>query len=146
MGPVTTLLNDASVQSTLGVTGIEWAPCNYDVNGGFTDWMINYGSAIVPQMLEAGVRVVIYAGDVGYICNWLGNSAWTLALPWSGSADFNAAPMNPWSYQGTPAGQVRNYGPLTFARVYNAGHMAPSDQPGPMQALFNAFITNQPIA
>lgn len=65
MGPVTTYLNDASVQATLGVTGIEWAPCNFDVNGGFTDWMNNYGSSIVPQMLEAGIRVAIYAGDVG---------------------------------------------------------------------------------
>lgn len=82
----------------------------------------------------------------GFICNWLGNQAWTLALPWSGNAGFNAAPMDIWSYQGMPAGEVRSYGGLQFARVYNAGHMAPSDQPGPMQALFNAFITNQPIA
>ena len=29
--------------------------------------------------------------DQDYICNWIGNKAWTMALPWSGQADFKAA-------------------------------------------------------
>ena len=29
---------------------------------------------------------MIYAGDVDFICNWLGNKAWTLDLEWDGKA------------------------------------------------------------
>jgi cathepsin A (carboxypeptidase C) len=95
--------------------------------------------------LQAGIQVVIYAGDCGFICNWLGNQAWTLDLQWAGQAGFNAASMQPWSVAGEPAGEVRSYELLSFVRVFNAGHMAPSDVPQPMQVLFNSFIAGQPL-
>ena len=31
----------------------------------------------IPDQLEANISVLIYAGDQDYICNWLGNQAWT---------------------------------------------------------------------
>lgn len=52
------------------------------------DWMRNY-QQMIPSLLSSGVRVLIYAGDQDYICNWLGNHAWTLALEWDHKADFN---------------------------------------------------------
>ena len=52
------------------------------VNLGFQhDWMKNYQTKI-PDMLAAGIQVLIYAGDVDFICNWLGNKHWALALEW----------------------------------------------------------------
>ena len=33
------------------------------------DWMHNYHT-LLPEMLAGGIRVLIYAGDVDYICNW----------------------------------------------------------------------------
>ena len=49
---------------------------------------------MVPDLLDNGVRVLIYAGDVDYICNWIGNKAWTMDLPWSGSSQFKNAGDN----------------------------------------------------
>jgi cathepsin A (carboxypeptidase C) len=82
----------------------------------------------VPPMMAAGIRALIYAGDCDFICNWLGNQAWTLQLQWPGQAGFNAAAFQPWNVNNQQAGNVRTYQTLTFATVANAGHMAPGGE------------------
>ena len=37
---------------------------------------------MIPDQLAGGIRVLFYAGDQDYICNWLGNDAWIKALDW----------------------------------------------------------------
>lgn len=52
-------------------------------------------------------------------------------MEWSGREQFLAAPPEEWTVPGAdhPAGRAQSYGPLTFLRVYQAGHMVPMDQP-----------------
>jgi cathepsin A (carboxypeptidase C) len=104
-------------------------------------------------MLESGIRVLIYAGDVDFICNWMGNKAWTQELRWSGKEEFNAAGDNKWMYakdgQTVEGGMARTghaahgEGSLTFLQVYEAGHMVPMDQPQAALSLLNTFLTNK---
>lgn len=102
-------------------------------------------------MLEDGIRVLIYAGDVDFICNWIGNKAWTTQLNWSGKASFNAAKDADWTAAGSnaPNGQVRSAsaargdGSLTFLQVYEAGHMVPMDQPAVALSMLNTFLQNE---
>jgi cathepsin A (carboxypeptidase C) len=145
---VTAFFNDAAIQKALGVDHqTTWATCNYNVNGMFAnDWMKQFAEPYVSSQLDAGTRVLIYAGDVDFISNWLGNQAWTLGLPWSGAENFKKAPMKDWALEdGTVAGQARTSGGFTFLRVYDAGHMVPSDQPKSALALLNALIFNTPF-
>ncbi|KAH3686451.1 hypothetical protein WICPIJ_002572, partial [Wickerhamomyces pijperi] len=64
----------------------------------------------VVNLLEQDVPVLIYAGDKDFICNWLGNEAWSNALPWSGHEEFEAAKTYGFHLEdGTKAGEVKNF-------------------------------------
>ncbi len=69
---IETYLNLPEVRAALHVSdkADKWQSCNTAVDVMFMkDWMRNYQQVLVP-MLEGGVRVMIYAGDVDFICNW----------------------------------------------------------------------------
>lgn len=138
-GNVETFLNAKSTQQDLGVNK-KWGSCNRIVNMAFqTDWMKNYHTKL-PDMLADGIQVLIYAGDVDYICNWLGNKKWTLALEWPHKSDFNMAADNVYQVDGKEVGKLRSSNGLHFLQVYQAGHMVPMDQPAAALAMLNDFL------
>jgi len=139
---VAKFLERPEVRTALGIRpdAGEWQSCNYNVNADFQgDWMKNYEQQI-PDLLAAGIRVLIYAGDQDYVCNWLGNQAWTRAMQWPGQAAFANATMQPWAVGGMPAGERWGALNMTFLRVYRAGHMVPLDQPNASLAMLDAFL------
>merc|ERR1712060_449148 len=94
----------------------------------------------LPELLHDGIRVLIYAGDCDYICNWLGNKAWTKVLEWDGKKDFNDAPDADWQVDGKTVARLRTARGFSFMQVFDAGHMVPMDQPANALAMVNAFI------
>ena len=78
-----------------------WESCNFGINAKFhTDWMKDFSPFVLDLLDKAGIPVLIYAGDVDFICNYLGNQAWSKELPWSGKDGFNAATPTDWKGQG----------------------------------------------
>uniref|UniRef100_A0A5B6YKB7 Carboxypeptidase n=1 Tax=Davidia involucrata TaxID=16924 RepID=A0A5B6YKB7_DAVIN len=115
-------LNQKSVRDALGVGDIEFVSCSTTVyQAMLVDWMRN--------LLEDGVKLLIYAGEYDLICNWLGNSRWVHAMEWTGQKEFVASPEVPFEVEGSEAGLLKNHGPLSFLKVHDAGHMVPMDQP-----------------
>lgn len=95
----------------------------------------------VAELLDKGIPVLLYEGDKDFICNWLGNYAWANALEYSKHEFFEVQPLRPWyTKEGNLAGEVKNYGQFTFARVYGAGHMVPYDQPENSLDMVNRWI------
>ena len=83
-------LNRADVQKALGVKK-KWQMCDEGVHSNLMgDWMHDF-EPVIPAMLEAGIRVMIYAGEKDFICNALGNLRWVKAMQWSGQDAFNKA-------------------------------------------------------
>ncbi|TKY67169.1 Serine carboxypeptidase 49 [Spatholobus suberectus] len=124
------LLNLKKVKSALGVANdLEFVSCNTSVyNDMLQDWMRNLEVGI-PALLEEGIKMLVYAGDKDLICNWLGNSRWVHAMVWSGQKAFGTSPTVKFVVDGAAAGSLNSYGPLSFLKVYGAGHMVPMDQP-----------------
>jgi cathepsin A (carboxypeptidase C) len=149
---IETFLNLPSTREALHVSEKvdKWESCNTAVDIMFmSDWMRNFQRELV-DMLEDGVRVLIYAGDVDFICNWIGNKAWTMNLAWSGKGSFTKEEDHSWKYgdSNKEGGKVRTgkavkgHGSLTFLQVFEAGHMVPMDQPEAALSLLNTFLQN----
>jgi len=139
---VATYLKKSDVQAELGVTGHKWSDCNHVVAMAFElsgDWMKNFRN-MIPDQLDAGIRVLIYAGDQDYICNWLGNQAWSRGMEWTHKADFNAANVTNWKAGSTNAGTLQSSNGFSFLRVYDAGHMVPMNQPKVALEMVRQFI------
>ncbi|RKO96338.1 peptidase S10, serine carboxypeptidase, partial [Caulochytrium protostelioides] len=142
-------LNLPAVQSELGVDRA-YQGCNFDVNRNFVmqgDWPLPFQQLLVP-LLESGVRILIYAGDADYICNWIGNKAWIRALEWSGQDEFENAEDVDWKVgrTGKVGGKVRAHENLTFLQIYEAGHMVPYDQPEAGAEMIETWIQKKNFA
>jgi cathepsin A (carboxypeptidase C) len=149
-------LRQPATRHALGVSALSapWAPCNLTVNQGFAgEWARSFeGRRHVPALLEAGVRVLVYAGDADYMGNWLGNQKWLHALAWHSAAAFRAQPEQVWrgnagwGYEDVgfkPLGMSKGVGGLTFLRVFNAGAAVAADQPAAALLMVRLFLAGR---
>lgn len=128
----TQFLNRKKTKETLGAeVDIRYSDCSVRVSLDFEssgDYM-RPAHHFIPGIL-AEIPVLIYAGDLDYICNWLGNRGWVSALEWPGKWDFNSAVTKELHVKsGRNYGNVRSARGLTFMRIYNAGHTVPKYEP-----------------
>ncbi|EGE09546.1 carboxypeptidase [Trichophyton equinum CBS 127.97] len=94
------------------------------------------------------IPVLIYAGDADFICNWLGNQAWTDALEWPGHKKFAEAKLEDLKIvdnknKGKKIGQVKSSGNFTFMRIFGAGHMVPLNQPEASLEFLNRWLRGE---
>ena len=146
MGYITQYLGQQHVRDALGAEVDDYESCNMDINRNFLfhgDWMKPY-HRLVPGILEQ-IPVLVYAGDADFICNWLGNKAWTEALEWPGQKEYSSAELEDLvirenEHKGKKIGQVKSHGNFTFMRLYGGGHMVPMDQPESSLEFFNRWL------
>ncbi|KAI9795831.1 MAG: hypothetical protein M1825_001074 [Sarcosagium campestre] len=100
-------------------------------------------------LLSRNVRVALIYGDRDFSCNWLGGEAISFALAASlpsyapfYSAGYAEIVVND-SYIG---GQVRQFGNLSFSRIYDAGHLVPAYQPETAFTVFTRVIQGVGVA
>jgi len=127
-------LERPDVRSELGVDPSlpqDFAMCSTTVGNRFDSRMdgAHPTHLYVAALLERNVKTLIFAGVADFMCNWVGNERWTLALEWTGREAFSSAKLREWFVGGKVAGVTRSAGGLTFATIHNAGHMVPYDRP-----------------
>jgi len=154
---IETWMNDESHKIALGVDpSMKFSSCNTEVNQEFAlqgDGMHN-SAALLPELVEDGVRLLVYAGNADMMCNYMGNERWVEALEHRYHKEFVAADPKPWVTleSGRLAGTVRSAGGggltagnVTFVTVYEAGHMVPYDQSEAALDLFTSWIMDVPL-
>jgi cathepsin A (carboxypeptidase C) len=139
-------LNKKEVMKAVGAEVSSYDSCNFDINRNFLlqgDWMKPY-HRVVPGLLKE-IPVLIYAGDADYICNWLGNKAWTEALEWPGQKEYKKAETKDLLLggKGDKIGDVKSSGNFTFVRIHGGGHMVPYDQPAASADFFNRWLSGE---
>jgi len=142
-------LNQDKVMKALGAEVSKYDSCNFDINRNFLfagDWMQPF-HRLVPGILEQ-IPILIYAGDADFICNWLGNLAWTSALEWPGQKAYNKAPLEDFKLleDGSKIGSIKSSGNFTFMRLHAGGHMVPYDQPVASLEMLNRWIGGEWLA
>ncbi|EAT90265.1 carboxypeptidase Y-like protein [Parastagonospora nodorum] len=143
---ISAFLNKKEVMKAVGAEVSSYDSCNFDINRNFLlqgDWMKPY-HRVVPGLLEE-IPVLVYAGDADYICNWLGNKAWTEALEWKGHEEYKKAEMKDFKIDGDgkKVGEVKSSGNFTFMKIHAGGHMVPFDQPEASLEMVNRWLSGE---
>ncbi|ODA83987.1 hypothetical protein RJ55_02505 [Drechmeria coniospora] len=103
------------------------------------------------SLLNRGVRVALVYGDRDYCCNWFSGEDVSLQVAQKAGGQYAAkfpaagyAPIvtNP-TYDG---GQVRQFGNLSFSRVFQATHSAGVEQPETMFRIFSRVLSGNSIS
>lgn len=144
-------LNSADVQAAIGVA-VNYTQTNTAVANAFLqtgDYERGDHIGEMAYLLSLGVRIALVYGDRDYICNWLGGEAisFSIAAQTAGYSAFYSAGyadivVNT-SYVG---GAVRQYGNLSFSRIYDAGHLIPAYQPETAFTVFTRIIMGNDIS
>ncbi|CAB9499247.1 Pheromone-processing carboxypeptidase KEX1 [Seminavis robusta] len=100
------------------------------------------------EMLDGGVRVLIYNGDRDLSTNAQGSEMLLNGMEWSGAEEWFTTPRGLWvnpknSKDKTPAGYAKSLKGLDFVVIYNSGHLVPYNQPENALDLITRFIKNE---
>jgi len=99
------------------------------------DRMNDVSSSLINILNRGDIRVLLYYGDMDFMCNWMGGEEMIKSLPWNGQRIFYNAPPEKLEY-----GTAWTYSNLRFVKVRRAGHIVPMDQPQYALDMINAFI------
>lgn len=155
-------LNNETVLASIGAR-VNYTESNRYVQQGF----ISTGDTIrggqlddLAYLLSNGVRVALIYGDSDWLCNWAGGQAISLEVARRVAAPGLPAPPLPTYANAFPAagyaeivvnssyvgGAVRQFGNLSFSRIYDAGHLMPYYQPETAFTVFTRIIQGTEIS
>ncbi|KAF8323717.1 serine carboxypeptidase [Clavulina sp. PMI_390] len=159
-GVIDNYLNLPAVRKQLGIPSTfgKYEGCSMRVNTGFVqhgDFLLS-AQFHLEQLVERGVRVLLYDGVLDLYCNRIGYLEMADSLEWPGQADFSQKPLKPWfassDLTGTPAGHVKTVRRknvlgvetvLSWLEIDGAGHMAPFDKPLESLVMINKWLADE---
>jgi len=139
----TDFMNDPVVKEKFGArTWRPWAACNSTamLPFVFSGDYLSSSRRDVAQVLNAGIHILVYAGDTDAMVDWLGCRRWVANFPWVHQREWLAAPRETVYLNGRAKGVRQSASGLTFLQIFDAGHMVPMDQPEFALAMLQGFM------
>lgn len=148
-----TWMNKPEVKKAWGANGdVNFKSCDTSINQAFLlqgDSMRD-STVVLPELIEAGVRMLIYNGLADSMCNSLGNERWVEKLETSFSKEYRSAKKEKWtSIKGKDAlvkKAGKGFGNVAFVTIPEAGHMVPFDLPKEGLQMWEQWLENKPLA
>jgi cathepsin A (carboxypeptidase C) len=109
----------------------------------------------VLYLLEHGIDVLFYQGNLDLACNTAGNLQWANNMPWKGQPAFVAQPKRMWKNEGEEVGWFKEVKTETasgrkttfaFTTVDRAGHLVPFNKPKEALALMDRWLKKRSFA
>lgn len=138
-------LNTAEVQAAIGVA-VNYTETQDFIADSFKqtgDYERGDQISDMAFLLSLGVRIALIYGDRDFICNWVGGEAVSFAIAANSSSHssfYSAGYADIVVNETYVGGVVRQFGNLSFSRIYDAGHLVPAYQPETMFVVFSRII------
>ncbi|KAG8738165.1 hypothetical protein FRC10_007224 [Ceratobasidium sp. 414] len=151
---ISTYLNAPHTKGELGIPPENsFTSCNYDLHAKFlaSGDVARSSSVLLPDLIEDGLRLLVYAGDADLLCPGMSQTPWMENLKTTFQQQFVDSPTLPLRTHNRTAGTARSAGEkgeagqIALVEIYDAGHMAPHDQPDASLDMFNRWIENKPL-
>lgn len=116
------------------------------------------GISTQPQvlyLLENGIDVLFYQGNLDLACNTAGNLQWANSMPWKGQPAFVAQSKKMWKHDKQEVGWYKQVKVVTasgrdttfaLSTVNGAGHLVPYNKPKEALALVDRWLTKRSFA
>ncbi|KAG6891309.1 Cell death protease [Termitomyces sp. T32_za158] len=139
--PITAFLGRQDVVNALHANAHSgsWTECRGGIHSAFHEITENASITVIPRVLTK-IPVLIFAGDQDLICNYLGLESMIKEMTWNGATGLGTVQTQSWSVNATPAGTWVTSRNLTYAKIFNASHMAPFDLPHVTHDMILRFI------
>ncbi|UMM42066.1 hypothetical protein L5515_018045 [Caenorhabditis briggsae] len=143
-------INLPDVRSALHVSSAagDWSACNDTINGLYVQ-QHNDTTSVFQHILDSKypLRVLIYNGDVDQACNYLGDQWFIEAFATTNNLPVTK-PRADWRYMTQIAGYAKKFDnnagfSIDLITVKGAGHLVPTDRPGPALQMIANFFRNQ---
>lgn len=138
---ITTYLNRPDVQKALHAEVSNWQPCSSSVNYSLSDQYIQI-SPILADLVNSGLRVWIYSGDLDIVVPLVGTRKLLTSLAvsknWNITSEYQI-----WFEASQIGGWTISWGPMVFSTVRGASHMVPQSQQARALVLFTSFLAGE---
>lgn len=154
-------MNLPDVKESFGVPdSVEFQSCNMQVNQNFMmqgDSMHDT-SLLLPELIEDGMRLLVYAGEADFMCNAIGNERWVTELETSYKEEFaksngtwfvkqaekqHTSSKDPKQLGGWFKKAGKGAGNVAFVKAKDSGHMFPMDQPEAASDMVSRWLANE---
>ena len=115
--------------------------CDYDKIYDLYD--LDEVTTVVPSiqyLLESGIKVLLFAGDLDYVCSWMQMEDWLKKLQWPGLERYLSMEYKAYVLNGREVGKYKRVDNLAYFTIYEAGHEAMIEQPEAMRNLMDMMV------